>query len=250
MGPSASVFHSGASKSVAETKVGSPPMVRRTSPAASARSTAAPIARMSCHCASVYGLVTRGVSRTRVTVISKPNSVSHFSTAPVIGAADCGSGVAASGMWPSPVSRPEVASRPTQPAPGRYDLGPGVQVGEVGGRALRPVQRLHVGDELDQIAGDEARGVAEMAQRLHQQPGGIAAGALAGGQRLLRRPDAGLHAHDVGDAALHRAVELDQHVDGAAARRAALRPAAPAAAGRSARAGGTARVPAPAPGRS
>jgi len=39
---------------------------------------------------------------------------------PVIGAADTGSGLAASGMWPSPVSKPEVASRPTQPAPGRY----------------------------------------------------------------------------------------------------------------------------------
>jgi hypothetical protein len=30
-----------------------------------------------------------------------------------------GSGEQASGMWPSPANRPEVASRPTQPAPGR-----------------------------------------------------------------------------------------------------------------------------------
>ena len=47
------------------------------------------------------------------------SSTSHGSTRPEIGAADCGSGLAASGMWPSPASRPEVASSPIQPAPGR-----------------------------------------------------------------------------------------------------------------------------------
>jgi hypothetical protein len=47
------------------------------------------------------------------------NETSHSSTAPLIGAALVGSGVQASGMWPSPVKRPEVASSPTQPAPGR-----------------------------------------------------------------------------------------------------------------------------------
>ena len=130
-------------------------------------------------------------------------------------------------------------------------LRPGVQVGEVGGRAFRAFERLHVGDELDQVAGDEARRVAELAQQLHQQPGGVAAGAFARGQRLLRRPDAGLHAHDVGDAALHHAVERDQHVHGVAARRAA--PRSSSACRQRAhrrRAGGTAPAPARAPGRS
>ena len=94
-------------------------------------------------------------------------------------------------------------------------LGPRVQVGKVRGRTLRPGQRLHVADELDQITGDEARRIAELAQRLHQQPGGIAARALTGGQRFLGCPDAGLHAHNVGDAALHRAIEGDEHVHGA-----------------------------------
>ncbi len=65
------------------------------------------------------GLVVRGVSRTRVTFISYANSTSLSSTPPSIGAALDGSGVQASGMWPSPVSRPEVGSRPIQPAPGR-----------------------------------------------------------------------------------------------------------------------------------
>ena len=51
--------------------------------------------------------------------ISCANSTSHSSTAPVIGAALEGWGEQASGMWPSPASRPEVGSRPIQPAPGR-----------------------------------------------------------------------------------------------------------------------------------
>ena len=37
----------------------------------------------------------------------------------LIGAALTGCGVAASGMCPSPAKRPDVASRPTHPAPGR-----------------------------------------------------------------------------------------------------------------------------------
>ena len=51
---------------------------------------------------------------------TSPNSVSTGSSSPLIGAAEAGSGLAASGICPSPVSRPEVASSPTQPAPGRY----------------------------------------------------------------------------------------------------------------------------------
>ncbi len=72
------------------------------------------------HCSSVYGSVTRGDSWMRVTFISKLNSLSHSSTAPEMGAALVGSGVQASGMWPSPASKPEVGSRPIQPPPGRY----------------------------------------------------------------------------------------------------------------------------------
>ena len=37
----------------------------------------------------------------------------------LMGAAPEGSGVQASGMWPSPASKPEVGSKPIQPAPGR-----------------------------------------------------------------------------------------------------------------------------------
>jgi hypothetical protein len=52
VGPSASVFHSAPSRSSIDTKVGSPPCVRRTSPAVSARSTCAPSVR-GVHCVSV-----------------------------------------------------------------------------------------------------------------------------------------------------------------------------------------------------
>src|SRR3989344_2516194 len=45
VGPRASVFHSGASRSPTATKVGSPPMVRRTSPATRSASTRSPSAR-------------------------------------------------------------------------------------------------------------------------------------------------------------------------------------------------------------
>ena len=67
----------------------------------------------------MYGSVTRGASHTRLTDMLCSNVVSHSSIAPLTGAAEPGSGEHASGMWPSPASRPEVGSSPIQPAPGR-----------------------------------------------------------------------------------------------------------------------------------
>ena len=67
---------------------------------------------------SENGRETRGVSPSRATVISNENVVPAGSVVPVIGAAERKCGVAASGMWPSAVSSPEVASRPIQPTPG------------------------------------------------------------------------------------------------------------------------------------
>ena len=60
---------------------------------------------------------------------------------------------------------------------GQIDFGPGVQIGEVGSGSGGAFERLHVGRQLNQIAGNEARGEAQMAQDLDQQPGRIAAGA-------------------------------------------------------------------------
>ena len=174
----------------------------------------------------------------RVTCISKAKSVSvSASIPPETGAAEAGSGVAASGIWPSPGHQAGGGVEADPAGAGQIDLGPGMQIGEVSAGALRPLDRLLVGDELDQVARDEARGEAEMAQKLHQQPGGIAAGAAALGQRLLRRPDAGLHPDDIGDGLLHTAVQGHQHVDGALALGAAdLRQVCGEARGRSHRA--------------
>ena len=55
----------------------------------------------------------------RVICIKCSNSTSLSSTPPLIGAALEGSGVQATGMWPSPAIKPDVGSNPTQPAPGR-----------------------------------------------------------------------------------------------------------------------------------
>ncbi len=60
------------------------------------------------------------------------------------------------------------------------DLGPGVQVGEVRRGPARALDGIDVGLELDQVAGDEAGGEAELAQHLDEEPGRVAAGAGAG----------------------------------------------------------------------
>ena len=187
VGPTAAVFHSAPSRSSIETKVGSPPMVRRTSPACSRASTCvAEPPGSPATAASEKGLVTRGCSAMRVHAHRRSRTrPRHGSTAPVIGAALCGSrragerDVALAGEQ----ARGRVEADPA--GAGQVDLGPGVQVGEVLLGARRAVERLHVGLELDQVAGHEAGGEAEMAQDLHQQPGRIAARARAQRQRLL-----------------------------------------------------------------
>ena len=80
---------------------------------------ARPSRSMADQAASETGRVTRGVSRSRVTVIEWSNFTSTGETLPLTGAAAAGSVVAATGRWPSPANMPEVGSRPTHPAPGR-----------------------------------------------------------------------------------------------------------------------------------
>ncbi len=81
----------------------------------------------------------------RVTFMWCANSTSHSSTAPVTGARRLdGSGVQASGMCPSPASRPDVGSRPTQPAPGRYTSPQACRSVKSTVGAGRAVERLDV----------------------------------------------------------------------------------------------------------
>jgi hypothetical protein len=130
--------------------------------------------------------------------IAKEKSTPEASAVPVIGAAPLGCGAQASGI-----------ARARQ-----VDLCPGVQVGEVLVGPRGPVERGDVRLQLDQVARDEARGQPQAPEHLHQQPGGVAAGAAARRERLLAGLDAGLHPDDVVHVRVQPAIELDQEVDG------------------------------------
>ncbi len=119
-GPSAAKFHCRLSGSSMPTNVGSPPMVSRTSCVSRSRSTACASARTSAHASSLYGVVRLAAPPTRRTLMAKLNSVRVGSTVPPIGAVCNGVGATASGICPSAVNSPEVASIPIHPAPGRY----------------------------------------------------------------------------------------------------------------------------------
>ena len=121
VGPTAAVFHSAASKSSIETKVGSPPMVRRTSCVDEIA-----VDRFAERVELRPGFVgERPGDARRFVDARRPHVEAEFA----LGAALDGAGRSArrsdnaaspnSGIWPSPQNRPEVASRPIQPAPGR-----------------------------------------------------------------------------------------------------------------------------------
>ncbi len=78
-------------------------------------------ARMSCHCALGIRLGdARRFARSARTDMSKSNvDLALLDQRRRSARRIAGRGVAASGICPSPASRPEVASRPIQPAPGR-----------------------------------------------------------------------------------------------------------------------------------
>ena len=97
---------------------------------------------------------------------------------------------------------------------GQIDFRPGMQIGEIVVGASRAIQRYNIGLELDQIARDKARGQAEMAQDVDQQPARIPAGALAIAQRFLGRPDAGFEANDIVHHALQMGVQIGHEGDG------------------------------------
>ena len=96
---------------------------------------------------------------------------------------------------------------------GQVHLGPGVEVGEVLGRAGRAVQRLHVGRELHQVARHEPGRHPQLAQGLDQEPGRVPARAGTPLQRGEAGLDAGLVADLVVDLArqLPREVEQEAH---------------------------------------
>ena len=99
---------------------------------------------------------------------------------------------------------------------GQIHLAPGMQVGEIFGRAARPVERFDISGELNQIAGNKTCRKAKMAHQLHQQPAGITAGTGGKRQRLLRRLHARLHADQVADVVVEHRIDVDQKINGAA----------------------------------
>ena len=64
---------------------------------------------------------------------------------------------------------------PDPPGARQVDFAPGMEIGEVAVGTFRPLERLLVGLELDQVARGEARGETEVAQDRDQQPAGVAA---------------------------------------------------------------------------
>ena len=111
--------------------------------------------------------------------------------------------------------QPRGGVEPDPAGAGDIDLRPGMQVGEVRLRAARAVEGLLVRGQLHQIAGDEARRQAQVAQDLHQHPGRVAAGTQGLAQGLLAGLDAGLHADRIADVPLQALVERHQEVHGA-----------------------------------
>ncbi len=92
-------------------------------------------------------------------------------------------------------------------------LAPGVQIGEIDVGAGRPVQRLDISLELNQVARHKPCSHAQMTQQLHQQPGRIAAGARGVFQGEFRGLYTGLHTDQVIDVLAQALVEADQKVD-------------------------------------
>ncbi len=102
-----------------------------------------------------------------------------------------------------------------QPDPactGDIRFAPGVQVGEIGHRAARTVERFFVGSELDQVARHKPRGNAQMAQDLYQQPGAVATRARAVAQCLFTTLHPRFHANQIRHGVLHALVDLHQKV--------------------------------------
>ncbi len=92
-----------------------------------------------------------------------------------------------------------------------------MKIGEIVIGAGGAVQCFQIRLQLDEISGDEPCGKTEMAQRLHQQPGGIATGPGAFLEGFFRCLYARLHANDIVDGLGDLGVQPDDEVDGSLA---------------------------------
>ena len=125
-------------------------------------------------------------------------------------------------MCPSAANRPEVGIEPDPTGARHVRLAPGVQIGEVVLGSGGPVERLLIGHELDQVARDEARRDAQLTQHVHEQPAESRHEPRPERERLFGRLHARLHADHVVDRLEHAAVDVDQEVDRAGAKRSSV----------------------------
>src|SRR5262249_16380932 len=101
------------------------------------------------------------------------------------------------------------------PSAGKIDLGPGMELGEVVGRAFWTFERLDVGPQLNKIARYKARGEPKVPEDLHEHPGRIAARSRSNLQSFLRRLHAWLHPDHVTDCLVKGSIEIDKEVNSA-----------------------------------
>ena len=152
--------------SSAATKVGSPPMLRRTSPFV--RRASISFAGLDDVCPGVVAVGLRHPRRLTDARHRHLEVEGHFrlgvATADRRGAGRvrCGGkrDVAFAGEQP----RGGIESDPS--GAGQIDLSPGVEIGEVGVGTGRSIERFDVRLQLNEVAGNEARGEAEIAQDL------------------------------------------------------------------------------------
>ncbi len=133
----------------------------------------------------------------------------------MIAAAVTGSAEHASGICPSPAKQARGWVEAYPAASGQVDFRPGVQIGEILVGTARAVERFDVGRELDQVAGNESCGEAQMPEQLHQKPGAIAARTAAERQRFFRALNPRLHADRIFDSLLDSLIYVHQKIVGA-----------------------------------
>src|SRR5437868_2816614 len=114
---------------------------------------------------------------------------------------------------PFPSQQARCWIEPDPSRPGQVNFAPRMQVGEVAFGTRRPVQRLLVRDELNQVTGRKARGEPKLTKDLHQQPSGVPTRAARMLQCLFRSLNAGLHSQEVSNVALELLVEAHQKID-------------------------------------
>ncbi|EKD60036.1 MAG: hypothetical protein ACD_54C00976G0001 [uncultured bacterium] len=105
-----------------------------------------------------------------------------------------------------------------QPDPacaGQIHLAPRMQIGEILRGACGAVDGHQIGFQLNEVARDKPRRKAQMPQRLHQQPGCIAARTFANRQGFFGRLHPRLHADDIADFLRELRVQPDDEIGGA-----------------------------------